>query len=330
MDIKSRYATPDLNFAKICILIITLVVGALIIIPIPAIILDILIILNIVFAIVLLLVVLFRKVENPIIFPTLLILSTIYCVSVKICAVRHILTQGDDFDGWLIRFVSSIVSGSGTNGVMIGFIIFIVITVFIVVLTIKGTIRTAEVNARYTLDITCQEREKVKLEFSSGLITKDDLDAKEYAILLKNNFFYAMEYASNFIFAGVKAVIYITAIIIIAGIHIDVLFREIHHSEALNTYLFFAAGTGILTMLPLFILSTTVWSLIFQDQMEQYKVDKPLKERFMEKGNSIPTPEDRDNILRLKKKGWTVDEISMALDFSKSEVELILEIHSNK
>ena len=270
MNFEFSYTAPDMNFARICILIITLVVGALIIIPIPVIILDILIILNIVFSIVLLLVVLFLKVENHIIFPTLIIISTIYCVSVKVCAVRHILTKGDDFDGWVIRFVSSILTGSGTNGVVIGFIIFIVITVLIVVVIIKGTIQIAEANKEYTLLITSREREKVNSEFSSGLITKVDLLTKEYAIFVINNFFHAMECASNFIFAGVKAIIYITAIIIIAGIHIDVLFRGIHHSEAVNTYLFFATGTGILTILPLFFLSTAAWSIIFQDQMERH------------------------------------------------------------
>jgi flagellar biosynthesis protein FlhA len=131
-----------------------IVVVLMMIIPLPTPMLDVLLILNLIFALLVLLIVLYS--QNPTefsLFPTVLLVATVFGLALNVSSTRLILREGANFDGRMIKAFSRFVVGSsGNEGLVIGFIIFIIIIAVQVVVITKGATRISEVAARFTLD----------------------------------------------------------------------------------------------------------------------------------------------------------------------------------
>ena len=230
------------------------------IIPLPTVLLDVLLALNLVISILVLLIVLYNKKPTDFnLFPTVLLVLTVFSLALNVSSTRAILAQGEKFDCKMIKAFSSFVVGTGgTSGLVIGFIIFIVfIAVQLLVIT-KGATRVSEVAARFTLDGMPQKQMSIDAEYSSGAIDQKEATAKKAALQMESDFYGAMDGASKFISGNVKVGIFIIFIDIIGGIIIGVSLRGEPILQALGTYSTFTIGDGLLAQLPALLISTAM------------------------------------------------------------------------
>ncbi len=152
----------------------------MLIIPIPTVLLDALMALNLVFALMILLIVLYtRKATDFNVFPTVLLVSTVFSLALNVSSTRLILSQGTKFNGRMIRAFSTFVVGSGGNeGLVIGFVIFIVIIAVQAMVITKGATRVAEVAARFALDALPGKQMAIEAEYNSGSVSEEAFERK--------------------------------------------------------------------------------------------------------------------------------------------------------
>lgn len=253
----------------------------MLIIPLPTWILDTLMSMNLMLAIMIILIVLFTN--DPLefsLFPTILLLSTVYGLALNVSSTRLILSRGEDFDGKIIKsFATFVVGAEGTSGIVIGAIIFIIIIAVQFLVITKGATRVAEVAARFTLDALPGKQMAIDAEYNSGLIT-DDQARKKKAILQKSVDFYgAMDGATKFVSGTVQVGIVITFINVIGGIIVGVTIHGEPIIDALNTYTSLTIGDGLVSQLPTLIISVST-GLIVTRSVSDGSFGDDVREQF--------------------------------------------------
>ncbi|MDR0463974.1 MAG: flagellar biosynthesis protein FlhA [Treponema sp.] len=236
--------------------VITIVVA--IIFPMPTVLLDALMAVNLVFSLLILLIVLYtQKPTEFSLFPTLLLVSTIFSLALNVSSTRLILTQGARFDGRMIRAFSTFVVGSsGTEGLVVGFIIFIIIIAVQIIVITKGATRVSEVAARFTLDSMQVKMMAVETEYSQGSITEEEAKKQKAEIRQESDFYGSMDGASKFISGNVKIGVFIIVVEMLGGFIIgSVMYGE---ADVFSTYISLAVGDGLVTQLPALLVSTAM------------------------------------------------------------------------
>jgi len=229
-----------------------------IILPLPTPILDALMAVNLIFALMVLLIVLYtRKPTEFSLFPTLLLVSTVFSLALNVSSTRLILTKGQNFDGQLIlAFSNFVVGSSGTQGLVVGFIIFIIIIAVQIIVITKGATRVSEVAARFTLDSMQVKMMAVETEYSSGSISEEEAARKKEQIQKESDFYGSMDGASKFISGNVKVGVFILVVEILGGFIIgSTMYSE---QNVVNTYIRLAIGDGLVTQLPALLISTAM------------------------------------------------------------------------
>jgi flagellar biosynthesis protein FlhA len=167
--------------------------------------------------------------------------------------------MGERFDGRMIRAFSTFVVGSGGNeGIVIGFIIFIVIIAVQAVVITKGATRVSEVAARFTLDSMQVKMMAVETEYSSGSITEDEAQSRKAQIQKESDFYGSMDGASKFISGNVKVGIFITVVNILGGVIIGAALHGESLAGAVSNYISFSIGDGLLSQFPALLISTAM------------------------------------------------------------------------
>jgi flagellar biosynthesis protein FlhA len=167
------------------------------------------------------------------------------------------------FSGQMIKAFSSFVVGTkGTEGLIVGFVIFIAIIAVQAVVITKGAGRIAEVAARFTLDKMPAKQMAVESEFNSGAITEAEMRKRKEEIEQESEFFGAMDGASKFVAGNVKFGIFMTVVNILAGIIIGAALRGETVINAMGIYVSFAIGDGILSQFPAFLVSTATGIIV--------------------------------------------------------------------
>ena len=234
-----------------------LLIVFMIIIPLPTALLDLFMALNLIFSLIILLIVLF--VDKPTefsVFPSLLLISTIFGLALNVSSTRLILTLGEKFDGNMIKAFSSFVIGSGGNqGLVVGFVVFIILIAVQAFVITKGATRIAEVAARFALDFNNTRSMSIEAEYNAGIITDAEAKKKKEELQRATDFYGAMDGASKFVSGNVKIGIFITVLNIVAGLIIGVVFRSEEFSKALQMYTRFTIGDGLLAQLPSLFIS---------------------------------------------------------------------------
>ena len=234
-----------------------LLIVFMIIIPLPTALLDLFMALNLIFSLIILLIVLF--VDKPTefsVFPSLLLISTIFGLALNVSSTRLILTLGEKFDGNMIKAFSSFVIGSGGNqGLVVGFVVFIILIAVQAFVITKGATRIAEVAARFALDFNNTRSMSIEAEYNAGIITDAEAKKKKEELQRATDFYGAMDGASKFVSGNVKIGIFITVLNIVAGLIIGVVFRTEEFSKALQMYTRFTIGDGLLAQLPSLFIS---------------------------------------------------------------------------
>ena len=234
------------------------------VIPLPTALLDALMAFNLILALLILLIVLYtRKATDFSSFPTVLLVSTVFGLTVNVSSTRLILTQGTRFNGRMIKAFSSFVVGSsGTEGLVVGFVIFIVIIAVQAVVITKGATRIAEVAARFTLDALPGKQMAIEAEYNSGAISEEESISRKNDLQREVDFYGAMDGASKFISGNVKVGILVTVVNILGGIIIGTVIHNETINSAVSTYISFSIGDGLLSQLPALLVSTATGIIV--------------------------------------------------------------------
>jgi flagellar biosynthesis protein FlhA len=235
------------------ILVGALVFGIIliIIIPLPPILLDLFISLNITLAVIAIGISLY--ISKPLDFaalPTFLLLATMFRLSLNISSTRSILLHADAGD--LILAMGQFVAG---GNIVVGLIIFIIITVVQFMVITKGAERVAEVSARFALDAMPGKQMSIDADFNAGLITSEQAKEKRENVERESAFFGSMDGASKFVKGDTMAGIIITIINIVAGLTIGMTQRGLPFDLAAQRYVILTIGDAISAIIPSLILS---------------------------------------------------------------------------
>ncbi|MCS7052178.1 MAG: flagellar biosynthesis protein FlhA [Ignavibacterium sp.] len=233
----------------------------LMIIPLPAALLDFFLAISITLSVLILVVSLFIK--SPLdlsIFPGLLLISTLFRLSLNISSTRLILIDG--YAGKVIEtFGSFVVRGD----YVVGFIIFIILVIIQFIVIVKGSGRISEVAARFTLDAMPGKQMAIDADLNTGLINEEEAKRRRENIAREAEFYGAMDGASKFVKGDAIAGLIITAINIIGGFIIGVGQKNLPVVEALQQYTILTIGDGLVSQIPALLISTSAGFVVTRD-----------------------------------------------------------------
>ncbi|MFA8341686.1 MAG: flagellar biosynthesis protein FlhA [Rhodothermaceae bacterium] len=235
-----------------------IVMLGLMIIPLPAFLLDFLLALNISFAMLILIVALY--IQNPLeisIFPGLLLMLTLFRLALNISSTRLILLEG--YAGQVIETFGQFVVG---GSYIVGFIIFLILVLVQFIVIVKGSGRISEVAARFTLDGMPGKQMAIDADLSSGIITEAEARKRREAISKEAEFFGSMDGATKFVKGDAIAGLIINAINIIAGIIIGVVQKDMQITEALQNYTILTIGDGLVSQVPALLIATSAGMVV--------------------------------------------------------------------
>jgi flagellar biosynthesis protein FlhA len=237
-----------------------IIIVVMLILPLPTVLLDALMAMNLMLSLLILLIVLYtQKPTEFSLFPTMLLVATVFSLALNVSSTRLILAQGINFNGKMVKAFSSFVVGvSGSEGLVIGFIIFIIIIAVQAVVITKGATRVSEVAARFTLDSMQVKMMAVETEYSSGSITEEESQRRKKEIQKESDFYGSMDGASKFISGNVKIGILITVINVIGGIIVGMSLHNESLAAAANNYVSLAIGDGLVSQFPALLISTAM------------------------------------------------------------------------
>jgi flagellar biosynthesis protein FlhA len=240
------------------------VVIMMILIPLPAVLLDVLMMLNLVLSLVIILTVLYtRNALEFSVFPTLLLLATVFGLALNVSSTRLILSKGHEFNGHVVRaFATFVVGTKGVEGYVIGIIIFIIIIAVQFIVITKGATRVAEVAARFTLDALPGKQMAIEAEYNSGLLTEEEATRKKNDLQREADFYGSMDGASKFISGSVKVGILITVVQMVGGLIVGMTLHGESWQVALDTYISLSIGDGLVTQLPALLISTATGIIV--------------------------------------------------------------------
>ena len=234
--------------------------------PIPSGLLDFLLVANFSFALLILLLTFY--VEKPLefsTFPSLLLIATLFRLSLNIAATRLILNDADA--GEVIGTVGEhVVSGN----YVIGMIVFLVLIVVQYVVVTNGAQRVAEVAARFTLDSMPGKQMSIDADMNIGIIDEREAQERRKEIEKEGNFYGAMDGASKFVKGDAIAGIIIILIDILGGLTIGIAQKGMGWGEALQTYTLLTVGDGIVTQIPALIISTGTGIIVTRAASDEY------------------------------------------------------------
>jgi flagellar biosynthesis protein FlhA len=230
---------------------------AMMIVPMPAPALDITLTMNISLSLLTLLVAMYilKPVEFSV-FPSLLLVLTLFRLSLNVASTRRILLhghEGPEAAGSVINAFGQFVVG---GNFLVGFVVFIILVVIQFVVITKGAGRIAEVAARFTLDAMPGKQMAIDAELNAGLIDEKGARQRRDGVAREADFYGSMDGASKFVRGDAIAGLIITGVNILGGLAIGVLQQGLGLGQALETYTILTVGDGLVTQLPALLVST--------------------------------------------------------------------------
>ncbi len=236
-----------------------LVIVALILIPLPAGLLDVMFILNITLSIIILIMTMYIKDSLQFsVFPSMLLITTLFRLGLNISSTRLILTNGGAAGKVISTFGNFVLKGN----VIIGFIIFIIIVLVQFLVITKGAERVSEVSARFKLDAMPGKQMAIDADLSSGLITEEQARERRENIQREAEFYGSMDGATKFVKGDAIMSIIITAINFLAGVIIGVVQGGASFTDVLTTYSIATVGDGLVSQIPALLISTATGMIV--------------------------------------------------------------------
>jgi len=252
------------NVSKLAVPIGVVGIVLLLVVPVPAFLLDVLIIVNILLALVILLTTMFVK--KPLdfsVFPSLLLVATLFRLGLNVASTRLVLGQGYAGDV-IAAFGHVAVAGS----VIIGAVIFLILVVIQFVVVTKGAERVAEVGARFTLDAMPGKQMAIDADLNAGLITDVQARERRAEVSAEADFYGAMDGASKFVKGDAIAGIVIIVINIVGGIAIGMLQNGLSIQDAVGKYTLLTIGDGLVTQIPALIMAVSTGMIVTRANAE--------------------------------------------------------------
>ncbi len=271
---------------KNLVAVAAILVFLMLVIPLPTVLLDVFMAMNLAISVLLLLTVISTpKPSRLTTFPQIILLVTLFGLGINVSSTRLILTQGAAFDGRMVRAFSSFVVGSskGADGLVVGMVIFVILIVIQTIVIAKGATRVSEVAARFALDSMPQKNFAVDQELNSGAITEEEARQKRADIRNESDFYSAMDGSSKFVSGNVTAGIFITVVNLVAGLITGMILRHEQFSVAIETYSRLTIGDGLLSQLPSLLLSFSTGMLVTASNSDEQLSDD-LKKQFTSSG----------------------------------------------
>ena len=246
----------------IAVAIVTIVI--MMIIPLPTMVLDVLICLNITIALLVVMSAIYNvEALDLSVFPSLLLITTLFRLALNISSTRLILLDG--FAGEVITAFGNFVVGGNP---VVGFIVFVILVIVNFIVITKGSERVAEVSARFTLDAMPGKQMAIDADLNQGAITDAEAKRRREKVQRESDFFGAMDGASKFVKGDAIAAIVIMIINISGGFVIGMLQRDMDAAQALQTYTLLTVGEGLVAQIPALLISTATGIIVTRSAAE--------------------------------------------------------------
>lgn len=253
----------------VLVTIFILCVISMMVIPLPPLLIDILIAANIMLAIMVILTVFYiRKTIDFSVFPSLLLMTTVYRLALEVSTSRLILLGKGGEIGIIKTFGSFVVGGIGGENYVVGIIIFAILTIIQLLVIVRGTTRVSEVAARFTLDSMPGKQMAIDADLNAGYITEEEAIKRRQEIRQEADFYGSMDGAAKFVQGDVIAAIVIIIINIFGGLIIGVIVRHEPLADAARAYTTYTIGGGLSAQIPAFLISTATGILVSRSGSE--------------------------------------------------------------
>ena len=246
------------------------------IISVPSGLLDVLLAFNMAVALVILFMALFSK--EPLdmqAFPTILLFTTIFRISLNVSSTKLILGTGDP--GNVVRVFGQFVGG---NDIVIGIIVFLILILVQFMVINKGTERVAEVTARFTLDAMPGKQMAIDADLNTGAISDKEAIARREKLQQESSFFGAMDGATKYVKGDATAGLVITVVNIVGGVIMGVLRQGMSFNDALNTYTILTIGDGLVSQIPSLLISLSTGIIITKATKDNELSQELIEELF--------------------------------------------------
>lgn len=256
---------------------------ALIIIPLPGVVLDLLIGVSLLSGLLILLTALSSTSPAQFSsFPTLLLITTIYRIAVNISTTRLILTKGAAADSAMVNAFGTFVVGGGgsTTGLVVGVVIFLILTLVQIIVITKGATRVSEVAARFALDSLPGKQLAIDADQTAGYIDEKEARRRRKLLQREMDFYGSMDGASKFIQGDVRLGLIVTAVNIIGGMLIGITLMKMPFLDALNVYTRFTIGDGLVSQIPALLISTATGVIVSRSAAEE-SLPEELKKQLL-------------------------------------------------
>ena len=247
------------NILNNAVSLIVVMIVLLLIIPLSPFFLDVMIILNIAVSLIILLVSMnIKEALEFSIFPSLLIITTLYRIGINISSTRSILSNSGTA-GQVIKSMGDFVL---QGNVVVGVIIFLIIVLVQFLVITKGAERVAEVAARFTLDAMPGKQMAIDADLGSGLITEDEAKARRYKIQKEADFYGSMDGATKIVKGDATMSLIITAVNFLGGCVIGMVQGTMGFTEVLQVYSIATIGDGLVSQIPALLISTATGMIV--------------------------------------------------------------------
>jgi flagellar biosynthesis protein FlhA len=232
---------------------------AMVIVPMPPFLLDVLFTFNIALSLVIVMAVFY--VARPLefgVFPSVLLLATLLRLALNVASTRVVLLHGHTGAGAAGKVIQSFGEFVIGGNYAVGVVVFLILTIINFVVVTKGSGRISEVSARFTLDAMPGKQMAIDADLNAGLITQDQARTRRQEVREEADFYGSMDGASKFVRGDATAGIMILVINVLGGIAIGILGHDLSFSAAAKTYVLLSIGDGLVAQIPALLLSTAV------------------------------------------------------------------------
>jgi flagellar biosynthesis protein FlhA len=246
------------RIARLGVPVAVVLVVLMMVVPLPAALLDVLIAGNIAGSLVILLVAM--QVRKPLefaVFPTLVLVLTIFRLALNVSSTRLVLRDG--YAGHVIEAFGHIVIG---GSLIIGLVVFAILVIIQLTVVTNGAARVAEVGARFTLDAMPGKQMAIDADLNSGLIDEDEARRRRKEVGAEADFYGAMDGGTKFVKGDAMAAIIITFVNLIGGFAIGMLQRGMTPGESINHYSLLSVGDGLVSQIPALLMSVATGVIV--------------------------------------------------------------------
>jgi flagellar biosynthesis protein FlhA len=268
-DFLKRFEKFSKNTDLLVAFALIAVLGVMLV-PLPAFVLDMALTISLSLSLLILLVSIYTdKALDFSIFPSLLLLTTLYRLALNVATTRLILTNGHRGSGAVGAVIEAFGKFVVGDSYVVGFVVFVILVVINFIVITKGSGRVAEVAARFTLDAMPGKQMSIDADLNAGLINESEARARRKEIEAEADFYGSMDGASKFVRGDAIAGIIITVVNIIGGLMIGIFQKGLDLSSAAKVYTTMTIGDGLVSQIPALIISTAAGIVVTRNSASQ-------------------------------------------------------------